>query len=264
MSDPKLESADGTRIFMYEEKETTALGQGSDFSQLIRAHFDKLVGKADGAWEDMPGCDLPVTVHRIPPSVERPHWVLYTTGMSRFAMTLPDDVQGVPTRAELVLVLPEDWFAPWTPETGLVHILSHEGFWPVRELLTFAKFPHTYQTWLALGHTVPNGAPAEPYAGTTMLDGAVFLPPMSVFPEPEECHIQLDDDNQLALLTPVFLYNHEMDYKLDRGLHALIDLFNRNGVDDVLREAREPMLPWPKAPSGSTESESPSPWWKFW
>jgi hypothetical protein len=173
-------------------------------------------------------------VHVIAPTAERPYWVLFTTGMSALPMAVPRGAD-VEDRAELVLCLPPDWLPPGSPKE-----LAPGRWWPIGTLKFLARLPHVYETWLGVGHSVPNGSPAEPYHPGVPFTGVVMLPPVGVL---EECVVAMEDGRRVALLAPIFLTSAEMEVKLQRGLHALLELMDEHGVDEVLDVQRAPMVP---------------------
>lgn len=66
-------------------------------------------------------------------------------------MTVPDPE--VPRYAELVISLPPFW--PLDEQSWR----DERHYWPVRLLKTLGRLPHEYDTWLGVGHTIPNGDP---------------------------------------------------------------------------------------------------------
>jgi hypothetical protein len=143
----------------------------------------------------------------VPPADERPFYTLATSGMSERPMRAPSDGRAY---AELVLALPPDW--PMEPEA----FEDERRYWPFRLLQTLATLPHQFETWLWIGHTVPNGDPPEPYAPDTGLCCAMLGP----------------------ALTVLALHRDEMEAKLEGGMEALIDPLDQAGVTELLDPAR--------------------------
>ena len=195
----------------------------------VDRHIAETLGPVESVFHELVSPYVHVDVHHVLPSTERPFHVLVTTGMSEMPMTTPEGAEEF-RYAELLMCLPAEW------------PISDEGFrderhyWPVRWLRQLARFPHEYGTWLSMGHSVPNGDPPEPFAVDTKLSGMLLIPPVSL---PEEAwKVALPDGRSVHLWSLLALYPEEMVLKLQRGADALLELLEKNGVDDVLDKDR--------------------------
>lgn len=132
---------------------------------------------------------------------------LVTGGMSDLPMRLPRQAQGqAPARVELIFYCAE-------PKTEYLETLR----W-------LAAFPHAYKTWVASGHTIPNGDPPAPMWGAADLN-TVLLMPAIVGPDnqlPEALQIGGDP---VEFLWVVPLSQAECDLKLAQGFDAILELF---------------------------------------
>jgi hypothetical protein len=87
-----------------------------------------------------------------------------------------------------------------------------------------------------LGHTVPNGDPAEPYASDTTLCGAIILPSVTV---PNQFHqLRIDKEKEIVFYSVVPLYKEEMQLKLNMGADKLLDRFVQAGINDIVNPQR--------------------------
>ena len=184
----------------------------------ISAHLRRTLGAGDDAmvWHELVSDRVHIDIHLVPPTEDRPFFVLVTSGMSGAPMDLPSTVEDPEQwrRAELCLFLPADWptdQASWNDEAS---------YWPVRLLKSLARLPHLYNTWLGWGHSIPNGDPAVPYAENTAFVGAVILPPY-VLGDAFFVDDQKGDIIRFFQVVPV--YAEELDYKLQKGTDALVD-----------------------------------------
>ena len=107
---------------------------------------------------------------------------------------------------------------------------------PVALLRHLAHYPHQHATWLGLGHTVPNGAPAKPYAKGVEFTGAILLPPASA---PEAFAALERDGKDIYFHCVVPLYQAEMDLVKRKGFPPLLDGFNEKGVTDLVVPGRK-------------------------
>jgi Suppressor of fused protein (SUFU) len=98
------------------------------------------------------------------------------------------------------------------------------------------KESHEYDTWLGMGHTVPNGDPAEPFAPGTGLSGILLLPSISLAAESH--HASRADGEAIDFLTLYPVHTDEMELKLSEGTDALLDLFEAAQVSDIVDPAR--------------------------
>ena len=173
-------------------------------------------------------------VHMVPPSAEHDLHRLVTSGMAQRPMVVPEDFGASPF-AELTLALPSSW--PMSQES-----FEDEGaYWPLRLLKVLGRLPHEYGTFLWHGHTIPNGDPAEPYAGSTELCCALIVPPLIAPPEFDV--IETTDGRKVTVLGVLPIYEAEMQFKLERGLDALLTLFEEHEVGDLIEPNRPSVVP---------------------
>jgi hypothetical protein len=132
--------------------------------------------------------------------------------------------------AELVVSLPAEW------PVSDVSFKDDRNYWPVRLQKMLARLPHEYGTWLGLGHSIPNGDPAQPYAADTKLCGALVLPSVTL---PEGFHEFVRSDGTTVRFWSLYpLYAEEMTLKLRKGSEAILDRFEKGGITDVIDKAR--------------------------
>ncbi|WP_051138636.1 suppressor of fused domain protein [Deinococcus ficus] len=238
---------DGTRISRHDAPDDTL--PVADTSGGCREAFERHLGRVLGAeptvFHELISDVVHLDIYIYPPTPTRPYTVLATSGMSDLPMTVPEVVQedslaegrGSLERAELLLALPPEW--PLTQEA----FEDERRYWPVRLLKGTARLPHLYRTWLGIGHTVPNGDPARPYAPGTELSGIVLLPPvldeLKDLGDPEKVP-------ELRFYAVVPLTSGEMDLKLTHGLETLLNHLNEAGVTELLTPDRVTAAPVPK------------------
>jgi hypothetical protein len=139
-------------------------------------------------------------------------------------MTAPCETCVTP-HAELSLMLP-DWWAldpeRWRREPG--------WYWPVREMVSAARYPHRRKTWLGEGHTIASFEPPRPLDPTTRLSAMMFLP--CVLDDSLASPIAAEVPTVLLGLWP--LHADELAYKQAYGAEALRDRLDKAGVTAVL------------------------------
>ena len=219
-----------------------------DYGPEITAWMEQAFpGRETTVWHELASPDIHVDVYAMAPIPAEPYWVLYTTGMSSLPMTLENlghaRQYDYLRRAEVMMYLPGSF-----PLQGLSSDGPEEMYWPIRILKALARMPHLYRTWLGAGHSVPNGNPARPIAGTGFTGVVLFLPdegngPRCVMPVPTR------DGGQVMLYLAVPVYPEEMDVKLRRGAETL-------EADLRLQEGGRGFLADPARPNTSPRKEA--------
>ncbi len=115
-----------------------------------------------------------------------------------------------------------------------------------------ARFPHEYETWLGLMHTIPHGDPPQPYAENTFLCGAILLPPVTV--EPDFQQLEISPEKTINFYAITALHGDEMDLKLSKGAGALMEGFDKYDVSEIVDPFR------PSSLGGGGKEKG---WWPF-
>lgn len=224
-------SPGGSKIYRYgaEPDYTEIPEESGKYAQEVTARFEKLFpGRQSGVLREVVSEYVQLDVHILRPTAEQNFFVVYTTGMSDRPMTIPQDIPAKDREslelAELYMMLPGDWkLEEGAPPT-------QEVYWPILLMRFLARFPHEYKSWLASGHTVPNGPDYDPYDASTALGGAVLVGGG----EGELGHLTAKDGRRINLLCVMPAYKEEVEYKLKYGMEALDKLFQAHEVSPVL------------------------------
>ncbi|MEZ6055159.1 MAG: suppressor of fused domain protein [Planctomycetaceae bacterium] len=191
------------------------------FGEVDEEALQELVPVIDG---------MSVAIHVIQPNEEHPYLVLFTTGMSDRAMTVPvgqEDWQ----YAELVMHLPPEW--KYSSDT----ISEPTWNWPAMLLRKLAYAPHLNETWLGLPSTiVSNGDPPEPLGPNIQQTCSLLVPDFANLSPP----VELNDGRIVHFWTVVPLFTAERDYEQQHGTIQFLEQFVSNRV---------PMVYDPKRPS---------------
>jgi hypothetical protein len=231
------ESPGGSRIFRHRPREREFEGTGGDpeLIEAIERHLVRSFGEHEGGvFHELVSDLVHVDVHHVPPAPGRDWHTLVTSGMAERAMTMPEGLEEA-RHTELAIALPPGW--PLSDDA----FEDERNYWPVRLLKVLARLPHDYDTFLWLGHTVPNGDPPEPYAEGTDFCCALIGPLVEApagFTE-----LPLEDGRVVRFYGVYPLYEDEMDLKLRRGEGKLVDLLVRDGVTELLDPARPSVVP---------------------
>lgn len=229
--DEKPVSLSGAPIYQHEAPEDGHHGVAPEgrFLEEISDHIERHLGPIEMVFHELQSEFVHVDVHWVPPNEKRPFHTLVSSGMSDLPMAVPDGVDA-PRFAELQITLPPHW------QVSQQAFQDEACYWPVRLLKMMARMPHVYDTWLGIGHTVPNGDPPAPYDDSTALCGALVLSSPQV---PEDfLTLHAGSGEEIVFYAVVPLHADEMEYKLRRGMDALLPRFDKADVSDVVDPAR--------------------------
>jgi hypothetical protein len=220
-------SPGGSQMYRYGERDREfelAIGDEQTIERISR-HIEEHLGPVANVLHEVISDLVHIDVHVVEPTDERPFYTLVTSGMSDRPMTVPPQCEEL-RFAELMISLPADW--PMTQEA----FRQQDVYWPVRGLKFLARFPHEYQSWLSWGHTIPNGDPPEPLADNTELCCLLLLSPVHA---PEGFNsLAIDHEKTVNFFSVIPLYREEMEYKLERGVEALVERFVEHEVTELL------------------------------
>lgn len=229
----------GSTIYRYGEQEDSPLQIPEDsgrYLEEVEAHFDSLFpGRESFVYHEIVSDLVHIDIHVMVPTEEQPFYVVYTTGMSDRPMSIPHEFSKEERKnlelSELYLFLPGDWVLGGPGKTA--KDISPAHFWPIQMLKFLARFPHMYQTWLAYGHTLPNGPEYAPLDSSVGFGGAVINcgdGPLST--------LTARDGRLLHLYQVIFAYKEEIEYKLKYGMEGLNQVFQEQDMSPILDPKR--------------------------
>ena len=213
---PDYVSEGGSNVYNYSEKDRSDFvfpDRSCVYMDEICDHFEKYIGKIDSVFHEL----ISEYVH-----------IDVTTGMSDYPMYLPEGLEDPNdySHAELMVYLPESW--PISDEA----FKDDDNYWPVYFLKMIARFPHQYKTWMAEGHTIPNGPDADPIANTDFGCILLMLPYLSA---PQDfLKLQTKDGTIINFYSILPIYPEEMDLKLEEGVDELLNLFDEYEISEVI------------------------------
>ena len=159
----------------------------------VKVHIDQQFGVYTQLLTDNSDPDHPLEIAVIPPRPEHDYYTLVTVGLSRHRMGFPEE------RRE------EQWS------------------WPIRMMLATAYFAmEDPEVGLESRTTLMEGEDGIPFAENTDLRGEILLCP-GVFGE-ESFFCRLPGGEEVNFYQVIPLYWEELQYKLEHGSDALLDL----------------------------------------
>jgi hypothetical protein len=234
------QSASGSPVFRYDHvqpKEFTPAIGDEETIERVTQHIETHVGKIESVFHEIVSDLVHLDVHWVKPSNQLPFHVLITSGMSDLPMKIPAEYEANPY-AELCILLPADWPMGTAYNQSMEEAFKDENnYWPIRWLKTIARFPHEYDTWLGYGHTIPNGEEAAPFSDSTKLGCMLLLPSVSL--SEDFFSLKVNDEKVIDFYCLCPLYKSEMDFKLKKGVDALLDKFNKYGIRDIVDIGRK-------------------------
>jgi len=169
--------------------------------------YGALFGETMTIYHELLPCVPHIDVFIFKPNApSRPFFTYITSGMSDLPMSLPPEVGAEMARAELIFYADE-------ADNSYAELLRR-----------LAHFPHENSTWLGPGHTMPNGTPPEPLFEGSELDAILFTPTVV---RPDNAGTLTVASEPLNLLWVVPVTTREYNLKLDEGVGALYDIFDR-------------------------------------
>ena len=232
-------SPGGSTIYRYGEQKSQGVQVPEEIGTYmteIEDHFVSLFPGREGfVYHEILSDIVHIDIHIMKPTEEQPFYVVFTTGMSDKPMSIPREIPKKEREnlelAELYLFLPGEWDLGDVGKSGAD--IPPEHFWPIRMLKFLARFPHAYQTWLAFGHSIPNGEGYEPLDASVGFGGVVLTGgggPLS--------SMTAKDGRKINFYAMIPAYKEEIEYKLKYGMEGLLKLFQEKNVNPVLDPGR--------------------------
>ena len=220
-------SPGGSKIYRHKEGPGNQIwvpNQSCVHMEAVCAHFDRLYpGRESIVLHEIVSHLVHIDVHVLKPTENENFYVIFTTGMSDLPMTMPAEMpeSHYLHLAELFMYLP----ASWDFEAAAGPDATAEGFWPVELLKFLARMPHEYATWLGYGHTIPNGPNYNNLIPNSEMAAAVLV---DVGRDISELTTENGETINIYMVAPIS--QAECEFKLEKGMDALLQLFQENDV----------------------------------
>lgn len=214
----KKDKEDAMPMYAYSEKEM------QEFECYIQDNF----GEFKEVFHEIVSPDVHLDLVIVPPTDDDPYYKMVTMGMGAYAMNVPEELKEYELEhAEMVMYLPKSWNIKSPDETD---------YWPLRYMKILGRLPLEMDTWLGFGHTIHGNADMSPFAENTELNSLVLLNACNLMYE--QLDLTLSSGKKINFYQMFPLYQEELDYKLENGLDALLDLFDDEDMLPVLNIKR--------------------------
>ena len=196
----------------------------------IESYIEENIGAVSCVYHEIVSDQVHIDIHVVNPSEKRNSYTLITSGMSDQPMPAPPGKEGY-RYTELTLSLPASW--PISED----ELQDDKNYWPLRWLKTIARLPHHQNTWVSLGHTIPNGNPPVPFSSATELCCWILSVPL-LFGK-QFGRMKVDNEKAVNFFSVVPIYKEEMEFKLRKGARPLIERLVRDGVNEIVNLNRK-------------------------
>jgi hypothetical protein len=193
--------------------------------EAICAHVDRVFGQSARHLHERYSPDnVHIDLLHYPPNTQRDFHYLVTSGVSDLAMSGVAQEE----RLELTMALPAEWdISP----TGF----QNPSVWePVKLLKILARYPHTYRTSFAKGHTIPLGEERL----LSPMAAALLMPSILV---PELTAPLESNGVRIHFLAVYLIHEDELELKLSR-VDDLIGRFANIGLTELYDLTRPSVL----------------------
>lgn len=207
-----------------------------EHAEWISDHLSKFFDdELVSVFHEIPTLDLHLDVYFIKPQNSSFN-ILLTSGMSTLKMNVSEQVPDPEKTqfAELMMLVPK------SIEFGQAYTGRNQNDWIISILKRTAKFPHFYDTWISVGHTIQAEADLTPYGNDTEYVGALILPSVTFDKNFTEIY---KDGRKINIYNVLPLYKNEMEFKLKNGYNKLLDLLIKANGKEVLDLNRRNLIP---------------------
>lgn len=207
-----------------------------EHSEWISEHISKFYDDSIvSVFHEIPALDLRLDIYFIKPENSEFN-ILLTSGMSTLKMNVSSEVENVKDLefAELMILVPK------SIEFNEIYTGENNSDWIISILKRSAKFPHFYDTWIGVGHSLQAEEDFSPYSTDTNFVGALILPSVTF----DKNFTEINRKGRKINFYDVFpLYKNELEFKIENGYSKTLDLIIEANPDEVLDINRENFIP---------------------
>jgi hypothetical protein len=173
------------------------------------------------------------TIHRdiffIKAKEDRPYHILLSCGISALPMTIPEDIESSEF-VEIMILLPKEWNLEYESFS------DENNYWSIRIMKEIMILPHEKNTWFGYGHTYGHEE------GEEFADGIGFNSIMLAYSmelSDDFTQIEIENDKAVDIYTLIPLYKEELEFKKKNGASALLERFDKFGIEEIVRVGRK-------------------------
>lgn len=201
--------------------------QFTNHYELVGKHIDNHFKDSDiNVFHEIPTLDIHLDVYHIRPK-NSAFEVLLTSGMSSIAMNVSEIQKDSDLYkfAELMVLIPKGI------DFGKMYPSGTKYDWIISMLKQSAKFPHFYDTWIGVGHTIQADEEMKPYSDDTDYRGCLVLPTMTFPKDFQKINSPYGTINIYGLFP---LYKEELEFKIQNGFNEFITFPIKNNTEEII------------------------------
>lgn len=168
---------------------------------------------------------------------DQPYNIFLTAGMSTLAMQVPEQIENKDELqfAEMMILVPKEInFDDYVVLNG-----KHKFEFIISMLKETARFPHHYNSWIGIGHSIAANEDFRPYDKNTKYVGGLILPSATF----DDDFTEIRREGRVINLYTFFpLYKNEIEFKIESGYDALFDLIVEKNINDLFDNNRENLI----------------------
>lgn len=199
--------------------------------EVIDNHLDKFFDESDeiNVFDEIKSEIIHRDIYFIEANEDRPFHILLSCGMSALPLNVPENIDSS-EYAEVMFLLPKEW------NMNFESFKDERNYWPIRLMKEIMMSPHENNSWFGFGHTFQFSDMEEFAEGigfnSVMLAHSIEL-------SEEFTTISLEDNKQIDIYTLIPLYPEELEFKKQNSVGELLDKFNKNSIEEVLKIGRK-------------------------
>lgn len=185
-------------------------------------------------FREIPTWDLHLDVYYIKPE-NAAFNILLTSGMSTLKMNVSEEADNPKEVefAELMMLIPK------SIEFEQIYSGENKNDWIISMLKRTAKFPHFYDTWIGIGHTIQAEEDLTPYGSETNYVGAIILPSVTFDKKFTEI---TNNGRKINIYNVLPLYKNEMEFKIEKGYNNFLEVLIQSNGKEILDLNRKNLI----------------------
>lgn len=198
-----------------------------EHGELLERHIEKHFNNAEiSVFHEIPTLDIHLDIYHIKPK-DSEFDLLLTSGMSSMSMNVSEISNGSDSYrfAELMVLIPKG------VDFGKMYPSGTKYDWIISMIKQTAKFPHFYDTWIGVGHTLQANENLSPYSEDTSFCGCLLLPTIT-FPDGFKKIASPNGEINIYSLFP--LYKDEIEFKIKKGFNEFVQYLIKNDAKEVV------------------------------
>ena len=203
----------------------------------IQGHIERNIGPVKALFNELESDTIHLDILIVPATSDRKFHYLVTSGMSDLPMLIDprySDSEGW-CFAELVIALPKYW-----PLFDSEKMQSERWNFPIEHLKFLARMPHKYDSWISVGHSIPNFESKKRIGPNCEMSGFVIDNPVLGGEEFTFLNTRAGKEIRFCGVYPI--YQNEMQYKVRKGYSALQTLFREKSVTEIFYPDRPSLV----------------------